>query len=1536
MPNLVSVTIRGNDDTGPAFASVRAKGAALKASLKDVGRIGVGIDSSRLGTDLMALKARVQAVGIADIADVNVQPGRVMTQLQMIKRMVQQTKISDLLDFNINDAALSAKLASIKGMTERIPVTFDVGHLPDFSMTGISQNISDKFSIQGLAAAESQLALLDAALKDTDKDFHTFAQSGAGSDAVLTDLSGKFESLYLQMGAVNGEFRDISKDFSQGVAGNTTGDLGLLNTMLSELEGNIHSAGGDLAVTADAFRTLGNAGLGATAALGAADAKFADMAAMVTGARARLDGAALAMGHVGAAGDIAATGAGKVKSSAAGAADAVTKVNIVSGNWFRTLTNIGSAGVPLFAGALGALMPALHESDSGITKLAGHLINTTNGWHLMTEAVVETVAIWGPAAIAAAAFGLVATPTVKQLGVQLDNMNTAAKGTGKSFDSLKTSGQSLIAAVRPTVLEAFGIGLYAIQTHSGQLAPDLAKLGGAFDQLAAKAAVAFSSKAAGNFMAQASNDLLGLISSFTSIGQIIGSLMKAVPGYAEILLNFGNTFLHVGAVAVAGIEPILGAFLKLHGAILYGGLAGTLGAKVFSGLVSGAVSAAAGISNMAASILGDENLISVGAGKVLVALEGIGTGPVMAVGLAIGALAAIILYLKASKSAAQDFGDTLEKAVQGASVASLPSTLANAVAQASAKMAASQKQLTTAVSSSTAAQSQNVFAGRAGMIQNQATSEAVSKAATATDAYTASSSQLTQQQQNLTLNLAGIAAMYGTTLPGAISLASGAQVTSSQLLAGGAENWQVIAMQVRGYAKELQVITPGVGALNQALNALNVTQSQQVTDSQKLAQAYSSWIGIVTGGDSAFATFEQGQSTLSAAMSAGAAAAVKLTTTSGKLRQGQLLLSTSLEGTSVSALAARQAFDSQITAAVTLYGNLQTMAAVSGDTAAAQDSLARAGKDLVAQLLPMAAGSKAATAEVYSLAQIAGYKGVDSFSALSQWLGTTKGAEADLNKQTVALTISSANLTEAAKNLSAAMSTGLNSAMAQVTLTETGGLKPMENLYGAIKQTGANSGATRTAALALGNQLLTLTGSTSKAHDEFDAFATNSLGLTTKQANTLWSEISGKLNPTIANSGTQALIAAGKIDSGFVASLQKIGFDSPGVNRGITNFSNAILSSGDSSDSTRGARANLIGDLVKAGLSAGTAQGLVQNLQGQIDALKGKTVKVGVVASGTGTFTIATTGAANTRFQEMIHLTTAGTGYAAGGRLPGFGGGDRNLALLEDGEAVIDKHRTRQYAPFLSAIGVPGFSGGGLIGTENAVAAGLSTASSQGLDAATMLGMNAAIAFAERQLTQQANNSDSAAHAGPGGGSALANMRLAQSLYPAYSSGPVWDAWNNVAMAESGWNQFADNPSSGAYGIAQALPATKYPFAGQAAGGSNPTAQETWMWDYMAQSYGGPIGAWQHEQAYHWYDNGGWLEPGLTMAYNGTGKPERVTPPPGAGQVAAQLASGQIHITLELGPSFKAAGLAEQQLKDIRYTVRTQGGGNVQKAFGKN
>jgi resuscitation-promoting factor RpfB len=85
-----------------------------------------------------------------------------------------------------------------------------------------------------------------------------------------------------------------------------------------------------------------------------------------------------------------------------------------------------------------------------------------------------------------------------------------------------------------------------------------------------------------------------------------------------------------------------------------------------------------------------------------------------------------------------------------------------------------------------------------------------------------------------------------------------------------------------------------------------------------------------------------------------------------------------------------------------------------------------------------------------------------------------------------------------------------------------------------------------------------------------------------------------------------------------------------------------------------------------------------------------------------------------------------------------------------------------------------------------------------------------------------------------------------------WAFGAQWTALNNLWTRESGWRTTAKNPS-GAYGIPQALPESKLPFAGQARGGSNAAAQISWGLKYIKEHYGDPITAWAHEQSAGWY-----------------------------------------------------------------------------------
>ncbi|MFV2121084.1 transglycosylase SLT domain-containing protein [Streptomyces sp. Act-28] len=89
---------------------------------------------------------------------------------------------------------------------------------------------------------------------------------------------------------------------------------------------------------------------------------------------------------------------------------------------------------------------------------------------------------------------------------------------------------------------------------------------------------------------------------------------------------------------------------------------------------------------------------------------------------------------------------------------------------------------------------------------------------------------------------------------------------------------------------------------------------------------------------------------------------------------------------------------------------------------------------------------------------------------------------------------------------------------------------------------------------------------------------------------------------------------------------------------------------------------------------------------------------------------------------------------------------------------------------------------------------------------------------------------------------------IAEEMVPAGQ----YECFSKIVEHESGWDHTATNASSGAYGLVQALPASKMASAGPD-WKTNPATQIEWGLDYMNDRYGSPCGAWQFWQANHWY-----------------------------------------------------------------------------------
>ena len=146
------------------------------------------------------------------------------------------------------------------------------------------------------------------------------------------------------------------------------------------------------------------------------------------------------------------------------------------------------------------------------------------------------------------------------------------------------------------------------------------------------------------------------------------------------------------------------------------------------------------------------------------------------------------------------------------------------------------------------------------------------------------------------------------------------------------------------------------------------------------------------------------------------------------------------------------------------------------------------------------------------------------------------------------------------------------------------------------------------------------------------------------------------------------------------------------------------------------------------------------------------------------------------------------------------------------------------------------------------------------------------VQVAEQQREEEARRQQQAGGGGTGGGSTgggggsvnigggvavdpAGAQAHARAMLPSYGWGPEqFSCLVSLWTGESDWRADALNPSSGAYGIPQALPAEKMAAAG-ADWRTNGATQVNWGLAYIATSYGSPCNAWNTWQSRnpHWY-----------------------------------------------------------------------------------
>jgi hypothetical protein len=311
------------------------------------------------------------------------------------------------------------------------------------------------------------------------------------------------------------------------------------------------------------------------------------------------------------------------------------------------------------------------------------------------------------------------------------------------------------------------------------------------------------------------------------------------------------------------------------------------------------------------------------------------------------------------------------------------------------------------------------------------------------------------------------------------------------------------------------------------------------------------------------------------------------------------------------------------------------------------------------------------------------------------------------------------------------------------------------------------------------------------------------------------------------------------------------------------------------------------------------------------------------------------------------HINPIQLGFAGGG-YTGDGGKYQPAGIVHKGEFVVPQEAVQRIgvAPLARMSGLPGYADGGLVGDVaslitdpkaalqdffksfgmggnsgpffdmvwqapfQAVGAAAGAIGSGIKDTVTKLFWNPD-PNAVSPLTKLPNNVAQLAQlsaaiggaSGPGsfiGGLANMNIPSSRSANVAavqaaatpygWGAGAEWQALTNLLMRESGFNNVAQNPTSTAFGMFQFLDSTWGSWGVPKT--SDPALQSLAGMRYLKGAYGDPLNAWAHETNFGWYDQGGYLPPGPSLVYNGTGHNELIAPAQTFQQAMQQMGGG--------------------------------------------
>lgn len=686
----------------------------------------------------------------------------------------------------------------------------------------------------------------------------------------------------------------------------------------------------------------------------------------------------------------------------------------------------GGGGGGLF-GFLGGFLGGKHTLYGGL--LGTGILARIGGIHLLVDGIAEVAAVLIPATMALIAFGAAGAATFNLIVDHLSAVHTVITATGQAIAPLTGGFTAIENAVRPDVMQLYGDALSVVNHKMGAFSQLAVSAGSVIAAFAARATVAFESGGMSQFLKNASSDLAGIFNVLGNVAGTIGNVLKALPGYAQKLLVVLQVVTHAmeSFTGSGFVQDLLKAGLAMHGAWLYAGLlvGGIMLLKgpllALGGWVMGGIEKLAALRVAFMATAAEEG--------VFAAISDL-LSPWGWVAVGIGALTVLGIWLSRSKTATQQWLDTMQGSLDKASMFTGLNQLYGDLGKITVKLDSARQQLDAMGSS--AGQAARGFAPM---------DFALFSATNKVNALSAGQTVFLDEAKMATYRLGGLAGQYGG-LTQATTLAALAGVKFTTVLHGSHQQWLAAIQQIASLVLGYKEMGQAGSLLANDVNAVTYATSDQLAAMGKLNQAWDTFITNVAAPRSTFVSFAQSIVQYNSDLKTAGGGA---STFGGKVQAMARQVTTS-------GLQLQSDFQASYTAAGQLFDAMRT-----AGTPGAQ--FTKTVKDAVAVLLPLAGNSKAALGQISALAQEASGPATTSAKVLARWVGNIHNPmlalQGDSNKASIALS----NLSLDAQKLSTTLQQDLNTMMAKSIEYASGAQAAMNTYSLAIRNNTQNTAA---------------------------------------------------------------------------------------------------------------------------------------------------------------------------------------------------------------------------------------------------------------------------------------------------------------------------------------------------------------------------------------------------------------------------------------------------------------------------------------------